>query len=430
MGHKHARKGPSGAARWWYCGMSVIESDNYDDESSEAADEGTAAHFLAAFCLESKLNEGSQAAKPVDFKGIRIAVPDEQGYVEGDVVGFIASGEDEPMTGRVFEVDATMIDAVDTYIRQVMTYDYDEVHVEVDLDISWLTQEAGDVGTADVVGIKYLEDGTLLIGVHDLKYGKSPKGKVWAEENEQLAMYLMAARREYEWIGDVSMASMHIHQPRLNHHDVWGPATGWLDDKQKFCIEHAKAIDAGLVDYAPSEKVCYWCKHLPNCEAAQAAVDEIQVDFPVMEKVGPRGGKSAEAPQGAYLNEAYAKIGLAERWAQAVRVAAHRQIEEHPDTMPDWKMVAGKSVRSYSDQAAVADWMKRSKFKAEDYAPPQFCTPPQLEKLVGKKYYAEHIQPFVKTAPGKPGIVHISDPKPAITKFDDVDFPEMEEGLE
>lgn len=427
MGHMHARKGASGASRWWHCGMSVLESDAYPDESSEAADEGTAAHYLAAFCLQSKLDDGSHAAVPKDFLGVRIAVPDEQGYEEGEVVGFLASGEDEPMTGRFFEIDNVMIDAVDTYIRQVGMYDYDELYVEVNLDISWLTQEAGDVGTADVVGLKNLEDGTMIIGVHDLKYGKSPKGKVSAEENEQEAMYAMAARREYGWMADVSGFAFHIHQPRLNHHDVWLPALGWVDDAEKSCIKQAKAIDDGLVDYVPGEKICYWCKHLPNCEAADQYAAECLVDFPVMETTGPRGGISAEAPQGSHLNEAYARVAFTERWARAVRVASHRQIEEHPETMPDWKMVAGKNMRSYTDRPGIEDWMKRSKFKAEDYAPPDFCSPAQLEKLVGKKYYADHVEQFVKKEPGKPGIVHVSDPKPAITKFDDVDFPVMDD---
>lgn len=48
----HAKLSPSSAHRWMNCTGSIILEKNIADTTSEHADEGTAAHFLASECLE------------------------------------------------------------------------------------------------------------------------------------------------------------------------------------------------------------------------------------------------------------------------------------------------------------------------------------------------------------------------------------------
>ena len=48
----HAELSPSSAVRWMTCPGSVAMNRGLEDRGSSHADEGTAAHWLAAACLE------------------------------------------------------------------------------------------------------------------------------------------------------------------------------------------------------------------------------------------------------------------------------------------------------------------------------------------------------------------------------------------
>ena len=58
----HAKLSPSSADRWMVCPGSTVLEAGKPDSSSDFADEGTAAHFLAATCLEKGTNAKDYAA--------------------------------------------------------------------------------------------------------------------------------------------------------------------------------------------------------------------------------------------------------------------------------------------------------------------------------------------------------------------------------
>lgn len=181
----HAKLSPSGAHRWMACPGSVVLEGDFPDTSSVYADEGTAAHTLASWCLEGKTNADI-------FKGEEIAV-----------------GE------RKFLVDDAMVDYVQDYVKLVREYAQDgTLLVEQRVPIGHLTGEEGATGTSDAVIIK----GNELMVV-DLKYGMGVK--VDATNNPQLQMYALGALEEFELLGDFEYVTMVIHQPRLNHVSEW-----------------------------------------------------------------------------------------------------------------------------------------------------------------------------------------------------------------
>ncbi len=423
----HAKLSPSGADRWEICTASPAMEQDYPDETSEAAAHGTAAHLLGAAVLRGVVAGLKTAAK--DYEGCIIWVPDSQDEDEGESERFIDedAGENAPMTGFSFMVDKEMISAIDEYVDQILIQGYDDIYVEVAVPIGHLTGEKDATGTADCVGIKYDGDHNR-IGVHDLKFGKSPKGIVYATENRQMSHYMLGALDEFSWLADFDEFDMHIHQPRLNHHDHWECSEGWLKGRLDIIKVAALAIHAGRVTFRPGEKQCFFCRHRANCEDYAAFVNKtVMDDFPVVETKGPRGGIKAEAPQGAHLNEAYAKVGMVERWCTAIRAASARELEHNRENMPDWKFVAGKNARSFTDLPAVEDWMKRSKFKADDYAPRKFMSAAQLEKLTGKDYYKANIAEYVEWKKGNPQIKPISDPKPELDLAGDMGFENLED---
>jgi len=90
-GMKHSIISASGSNRWLECPGSIDLSRGIPDTSSEAADEGTAAHTLAERCLLQNKNAA-------EFRGQTITVKD---------------------SGRAFIVDEEMAEAVQLYIDTI-----------------------------------------------------------------------------------------------------------------------------------------------------------------------------------------------------------------------------------------------------------------------------------------------------------------------
>lgn len=177
----HARLSPSGAHRWMACPGSVVLEADYPDKGSVYADEGTAAHTLASWCLE----DGADADQ---YRDIEIVV-----------------GE------RKFTVTQDMIDYVQDYVKLVREYAHGgQLLVEQKVPIGHLTGEEGATGTSDAVIVRRDE-----LVVMDLKYGMGVK--VDAEANPQLMMYALGAYEAFHVLGEFQIVTMVIHQPRLNH---------------------------------------------------------------------------------------------------------------------------------------------------------------------------------------------------------------------
>lgn len=88
----HAQLSPSSAERWITCPGSVALCRNLPDSSSSYADEGTAAHDLAAKCLESGKDAAEFIGETVD-KGF-VVDSTMAGYVQQyvDFVRFLQKG--------------------------------------------------------------------------------------------------------------------------------------------------------------------------------------------------------------------------------------------------------------------------------------------------------------------------------------------------
>lgn len=182
-GEYHAKLSPSGAHRWMACAGSVVLEASFPDKGSVYADEGTAAHTLAAYCLQ----DGTDAA---DYLGETIHV-----------------GE------RKFVVDPAMVGHVADYVKFVRDLAKDKkLLVERKVPIGHLTGETGATGTSDAV---IIDTANGHLAVADLKYGMGVK--VDAIGNHQLQMYALGAYEAYSLLADFQTVSMYIHMPRLNH---------------------------------------------------------------------------------------------------------------------------------------------------------------------------------------------------------------------
>src|SRR5690606_36526630 len=148
----HATLSPSASARWLRCTASAGAYDGA--ERSEDADEGTAAHTLAARALES----GAPAAR---WPGDKSDVCNDDGSVR-----------------RTFEVTDEMATCVQVYVNAIR----DRLHGTAQLlgeqkvDTGLESAAFGKItGTGDAI---VLSPTVGLIELHDLKYGANPKNRV------------------------------------------------------------------------------------------------------------------------------------------------------------------------------------------------------------------------------------------------------------
>jgi hypothetical protein len=198
MPGKHAIFSPSGFKALMLCPAKPAMERGLPDTSSDYADEGTAAHFLAAFSL----NTDTPAS---DLIGHRVSV-----HPDGRTFGHPPACELPPDEGQnVFVVDADMADAVQVYINTVRDYQGDgELLVEQSLPIAHITGEADAEGTGDAVILR--DDEIIVI---DLKFGRGVE--VTAENNPQLMLYGLGALEKYGLLGDFKRVRMVISQPRI-----------------------------------------------------------------------------------------------------------------------------------------------------------------------------------------------------------------------
>lgn len=226
---QHALLSASGAHRWMNCTPSARLEREFEDNSGEAAAEGTAAHALCEHKLRRALKMRSK--KPVSRYD-----SDEMDTYADSYVEF------------VLEV-----------IEQTKQICPDpKVLIEQRLDFSRYVPDG--FGTGDCV---IIADGTLHI--IDFKYGQGVL--VEAGDNPQMKLYALGALELFDGIYDISTVSMTIYQPRrenVSTHMVFKESLyQWADEVLKPTAEKAFK---GEGDYVPGEH-CQFCRAAVKCRA-------------------------------------------------------------------------------------------------------------------------------------------------------------------
>lgn len=343
----HSLNSPSSFARRIGCPGSANAERNLPNTTSIYAAEGTAAHALGEKCL---LND---------------VTPD---YYKGEMI------ETEMQN---FEVDAEMIEAVRVYVDHCAPMINGKHLVEKKLDLPFLGPE--EKGTADFISIHDRD-----LHVVDYKHGKGVP--VDAIGNVQGLCYGLGASllfKQETWCNLV----ITIVQPRAYHDD--GPIRTWkvsrgelIDYMIEFAATSIQTEDPNAPRIAGSH--CRFCKAKAQCPTNMQLVEEtLRMDFsdPDSKPVDPQNLTDEEI-----LDIVFNKVKIIEQWCQSLKDYAQKKAEVG-EPIPGSKLVATRAKRIFKDPA-MAEQVLFQRF-GEDVYEKKFVSAPKMEKIIGKKEFAE-----------------------------------------
>ena len=373
----HAVLSPSSAERWIHCPPSALANAEAPRTDTVYTREGTLAH---AVC-ELKARKHFIGMGPQKYGAqLRKLKQDEL-------------WQDE-MDGYTDEYLDALKDIAATYEGAV------HVALEQRVDFSEYVPEG--YGSADCIMIGHLPSGDVL-NVIDFKYGKGVD--VSARENPQMMLYALGALLDYDPIYDIQLVQMTIVQPRVKHEpDTWMLPVDQMWTWANNIVEPAAKLAAeGKGEYAEGDW-CRWCAIRGSCRArAEANLEAARMDFrKPPELTDEEVGEALE--MGKRLK---AWLTDLEEYALSACLDG-REIS-------GWKAVEGRSVRAWTDPEAAFSAAKAAGVPEEMLYERKPVTLAALEKIMGKKPFAEAMAEYVTTPPGKPTLVKADDRRKAIT---------------
>jgi hypothetical protein len=418
----HALLSASKSEQWYNCPGSLAMSEGTTEQkSSYYADEGTAAHRLAAMCLTDK--KAAQA-----YLGRIITVGEH----------------DFEVTEEMAEHVQTYLDAVDD-LRGVGPGRLGmlvEQKVEYHRQLS--TPKGTAWGTSDCILVGYSDE---EIQVHDFKYGK--RVKKYAPGNTQLILYALGAFDALEFLANWKTVRLFIHQPRLDHvSEEKMSIRDLLLFGGRLRKRAGEALDMlnGKVErrLVPGILQCTFCPAFTTCpEAANAALGSAlegfeSVDIPY---TATAVVKSVPLDMETLESSAY-MAAFVEAWAAAVKKALTQAILSGQKSRL-FKIVRGKSAgRKWKVLEEVQAFFAAAGIDEKlILTQPELKSPAQLEKVkelktkVGKAKAAllpavqEALDKFAVAPEGALTVVPKSDPRPEVEAnpgegFDDVQLDE------
>ena len=379
----HAILSPSAAHRWMNCTAAPRLEEKVEDKGSAYAEEGTLAHAFCAKHLKEFLGT------PTDGEDAEIAQLSEK-YHTGEM-------DEYTDTYKVIVLEKFNAARSKTPDAQLL--------VEVRLDFTKYIPDG--FGTADAV---IIADGCLEI--IDFKYGKGVK--VSAHENPQMKIYALGAYEAFSFEYNINRVRMTIVQPRIDNLSEFEITA---EDLQAWAVKdlQPKANEAysGKGKQLPGEW-CQFCKVKCSCKALAATCIKTATEHADPLLVSKEDMESIVLPQ----------IATIKTWLAGIEEYALQQALSGVQ-YAGYKIVAGRSVRKITDPEAVMQLLADNGFAAESYTKPtELRTITDLEKLIGKKRFAELCKDYIDKPQGKPTLAPDSDKRPAFNAAAD-DFKEI-----
>ena len=369
MPDKHAFLSPSSSERWFNCTKSAWLCEQFPDLGSVFAAEGTDAHRLCEFLLHDMLSMPDTDPRPGMTYYNQEMEEAAQGYVQ-----FIRE-----------KLEAWKAKGA-----------LPTVFVEQRVDLRAYIPES--MGTSDCVIIADDE-----IEIIDFKYGmyRVPATSL------QLRIYALGACELFRNLYDFTRVRMTIYQPRLGAVDE---ASMDVEELYRWAAEElkprAELAFAGKGNYSVGE----WCR---NCRARRTCRELAahQLEIARYEFTEPPLLSDEE------IADVLGRVDDLVSWAAGVKEYA-LQAALDGRRFAGWKLVEGKSVRKFTDDACVA---ARVEAAGIDPFEKKMLGLTALEKKLGKRDFQNLLADLVVRSQGKPVLVPVSD-KRAEMNLASVDF--------
>jgi hypothetical protein len=196
---------------------------------------------------------------------------------------------------------------------------------------------------------------------------------------------------------------MTIYQPRLEN---VSSARISAEDLKTWGEEVVKpAALLALTDDAPFA-AGNWCQFCPAKQQCRARAES----FLKLEEYRKKTLLSNEE-----IGELLGEVEGLTKWAEDLRDGALTRALEG-ESFPGWKVVEGRSNRKY--KGSEEDIVKQCESAGYDKAllfESKLLTVTSMEKMMGKKQFAEVLGGFIEKPQGKPTLAPESDKRPAIT---------------
>ena len=373
---KHALLSASSSKRWLNCTPSArLEEQFGREDAGPYAEEGTAAHALAEHKVKKCLRKRSK--RPVsDYQC------DEMEECTDGYASYVME-----------QVELAKQDCKDPVVL-----------IEQRLDYSAYVPEG--FGTGDLL---IVADKTLI--VIDLKYGKGVA--VDAEWNPQMMLYGLGALELFDAIYDIDTVRMTIYQPRLESVSTWEiPVPDLME-----WVETELKPKAQLALHGEGEFHCgSWCRFCKAKNTCRARAEEY-LRLAQMEFKPPALLSDEEIAEVLKVADELA------RWSADVYAFATNEAITHGKKWTGFKLVEGRSSRKYTDEEEVAEAAKAAGYT--DIYKKSLVGITDMEKLMGKKKFAEVLGKLVYKPQGKITLVTESDKRQEIqTATAEADFKE------
>lgn len=398
MPTQHAVLSASSSKQWLHCPPSARLQENFPNESSVYAEEGTWAHELGEYKIKKYLHERKK--RP----------------------------QSEFLTEEIDQATDVYADFVISIIEEMKRNGSEPLClVEERLDFSHIVPDG--FGTGDMVIIGKDADGRGLLHICDYKNGKGVF--VDAHENSQMMLYAIGALNAYGYIYGIETVRMSIIQPRLENISTFEMTADDLRAWGESIRPIAKMAFEGNGEQHPGDW-CRFCRAKPVCKACmEEALSLAREEFldleegALVEQVEETDATAAYSPDGSApvfkspglvsfqeLVSVLPTLNRISSWIESVFAFVSGEAINHGVPVEGYKVVEGRSKRIFTDTKAVADTAVQNGYT--DIYKQELLSLTEFEKMMGKKKFSEILGEFVAKPPGKLALVPESDPRPAV----------------
>ena len=405
MPEVHALLSASSSKQWLNCPPSARLQENFPNESSVYAEEGTFAHSVCEYKVKKYLHERVRRPQSEEF------------YTE----------ELEQSTDAYYEFVIGVIEEMKRNGCGPL------VLVEERVDYSHIAPSG--FGTADMLIIGHDAEGRGILHICDYKNGKGVF--VDAHHNSQMMLYAIGALHAYGYIYPIEIVRMTIIQPRLDNIstfecsreelEVWGES---IKPIAKMAYEGKGEQKAGdWCRFCRAKPVCRACKDeaLALCReefldldvgalAEYMRVDSTEEESDTTAPYTPdMSAPTFKQPGLVSLNELTEILPTLNRissWIESVFAFISSEAINHGVPIRGYKVVEGRSKRVFTDTKAVVETATQNGYT--DIYKQQLISLTEFEKMMGKKKFAELLGEYVAKPPGKLALVPENDPRPPV----------------